>query len=58
MMRQGFGNAQFEVSCMVEEAEIDSREAEERVDVEKEDAVEEGNLRVRHFASGNEASYV
>ena len=48
MMRQGFGNAQFEVSCMVEEAEIDSREAEERVDVEKEDAVEERDLRVRH----------
>ncbi len=43
---------------MVEEAEIDSREAEERVDVEEEDAVEEGNLRVRHFASGNEASHI
>jgi len=49
-MRQGFRNTHFEVSCMVEEAEIDSREAEEWVDVEKEDAIEEGYLRGRHLA--------
>lgn len=42
------GNAHFEVSCVIEEAEVDSREADEGVDVEEEDAVEERDT-VRHL---------
>lgn len=41
-------NSHLEISCVVEKAEIDSGQAEERVDVEEEDAVKERDMRNRH----------
>ncbi len=51
-------NAHLEIDCVVEKAEIDSGQAEERIDVEEEDAVKEGDMRIRHHGRGNEASWM
>ena len=44
---RGYGarNTILNVGALVEEEEVDSGEADERVDVEEENAVEEGNVR-------------
>ncbi len=41
-------NSNLEISCVVEKAEIDSRQAEERIDVEEEDPVKERDMSIRH----------
>lgn len=46
----GMGSSASDVGSVVEEEDVDPREADERVDVEEEDAIEEGD--VRHFGCG------
>lgn len=41
-------NTHLEIGCVIEKAEIDSGEADERIDVEEEDPVKERDMRIRH----------
>ncbi len=41
-------NSHLEIGCMIEKAEIDSGQADERIDVEEEDTVKERDMRIRH----------
>ena len=41
-------DAHLEIGCVIEKAEIDSGQADERIDVEEEDPVKERDMRSRH----------
>ena len=51
-------NSHLEIGCVVEKAEIDSGQAEERVDVEEENAVKERDMRIGHDGRGREVFWM
>ena len=48
MAGESLRNAHLEIGCVIEKAEIDSGQADERIDVEEEDPVKERDMRIRH----------